>query len=56
MKRFTLITLGLLLSTSLLAQVPYPFVSTSVADLNEPWAIEFLPDGRLLVTEKAKWP
>jgi glucose/arabinose dehydrogenase len=53
MKRFTLITLGLLLSTSLLAQVPYPFVSTSVADLNEPWAIEFLPDGRLLVTEKA---
>ena len=53
MKRFTLLTLGLLLSTSLLAQVPYPFISTPVADLNEPWAIEFLPDGRLLVTEKA---
>jgi len=53
MKRFTLITLGLLLSTSVLAQVPYPFISTPVADLNEPWAIEFLPDGRLLVTEKA---
>jgi aldose sugar dehydrogenase len=53
MKRITLITLGLLLSTSVLAQVPYPFTSTPVADLNEPWAIEFLPDGRLLVTEKA---
>jgi glucose/arabinose dehydrogenase len=28
------------------------FVSTPVADFREPWAMTFLPDGRLLVTEK----
>jgi glucose/arabinose dehydrogenase len=28
------------------------FVATSVASFNEPWAMTFLPDGRLLVTEK----
>lgn len=35
-------------------QVPDPpFTSTPVATFNEPWAMTFLPDGRLLVTEKA---
>ena len=29
-----------------------PFKVTEVAQLNEPWAMAFLPDGRLLVTEK----
>ena len=29
-----------------------PFTSTVVARLNEPWAMAFLPSGRLLVTEK----
>ncbi|MGY1520359.1 PQQ-dependent sugar dehydrogenase [Luteimonas sp. A482] len=29
-----------------------PFRSTPVASFNEPWAMTFLPDGRLLVTEK----
>lgn len=28
------------------------FVATPVAKFNEPWAMTFLPDGRLLVTEK----
>jgi len=28
------------------------FVATEVARFNEPWAMTFLPDGRLLVTEK----
>jgi len=29
-----------------------PFVATPVATFEEPWAMTFLPDGRLLVTEK----
>src|SRR5690606_21415432 len=29
-----------------------PFTSQEVARLDEPWAMTFLPDGRLLVTEK----
>lgn len=29
-----------------------PFVATEVAAFDEPWAMAFLPDGRLLVTEK----
>lgn len=35
-------------------QVPDPpFTSTPVATFNEPWAMTFLPDGRLLLTEKS---
>jgi glucose/arabinose dehydrogenase len=34
-------------------QVPdVPFASTEVARFDQPWAMTFLPDGRLLVTEK----
>lgn len=44
---------GLLLCSSCMAQEPYPFVSTPIAEFNEPWALEFLPDGRLLITEKS---
>ena len=29
------------------------FTTTAVAEFDEPWAMSFLPDGRLLVTEKA---
>lgn len=30
-----------------------PFVSTPITDFAEPWALAFLPDDRILVTEKA---
>lgn len=52
MRRFLVLALGLILGTSALAQEPYPFTTTIIAEFNEPWALEFLPDGRLLLTEK----
>ncbi len=30
-----------------------PFTTTEITDFDEPWAMTFLPDGRMLVTEKA---
>src|SRR5690606_15932699 len=53
MKRMLALALGLVLGSTALAQEPYPFVSEPIAEFNEPWALEFLPDGRILVTEKA---
>ncbi len=34
------------------AQAPLPFDVAEVATFDEPWAMTFLPDGRILVTEK----
>ncbi|MDT8399820.1 MAG: PQQ-dependent sugar dehydrogenase [Pseudomonadales bacterium] len=53
MKRLFALALGLFVGSLALAQEPYPFTTTAIAEFNEPWALEFLPDGRLLVTEKA---
>ncbi len=39
-------------SDSQAATAELPFKSTVVTDFREPWAMTFLPDGRLLVTEK----
>ena len=30
-----------------------PFRIEEIADLDQPWAMTFLPDGRMLITEKA---
>jgi len=45
-------TLGLLASNCLFAQAELPFKVEVVASFDEPWAMAFLPDDRVLVTEK----
>ncbi len=34
------------------AEASVPFVMTQVASFNQPWRIAFLPDGRMLITER----
>ncbi len=54
MLRLTILTLALLLTACVTAEdTPSPFTATPVASFDEPWAMTFLPDGRLLVTEKS---
>jgi glucose/arabinose dehydrogenase len=43
---------ALLLSASVQAQEELPFLVEPVTSFDEPWALTFLPDGRMLVTEK----
>ena len=45
------VSLLFLASTSACAN-PQPFALQQIAQFDEPWAMTFLPDGRLLVTEK----
>jgi len=52
MKRLIMIFAGLSLTACATAQDDWPFKATEVASFDEPWAMTFLPDGRLLVTEK----
>ena len=42
----------LLMSACVNAQDELPFEVTPVASFDQPWALTFLPDGRMLVTEK----
>ncbi|NNC64972.1 MAG: PQQ-dependent sugar dehydrogenase [Gammaproteobacteria bacterium] len=51
MHRLSVLTIALCLPAFAAAQ-DNPFTVTPVAEFNEPWAMTFLPDGRLLVTEK----
>ena len=52
MKRLLAATLGLLLIHVAQAQDDLPFNVMPVTSFDEPWALAFLPDGRMLVTEK----
>lgn len=53
MYRISLLMLAACLSTSAtLAEEASPFEVAVIADFHEPWAMAFLPDGNLLVTEK----
>lgn len=54
MIRKSVLLITLFLSAAITAQCQESqFVATPVAEFNEPWAMTFLPDGRLLVTEKS---
>ena len=53
MSRFFLLFSAFLVSACASADAPRPFSVEPVASFDEPWAMAFLPDGRLLVTEKA---
>jgi aldose sugar dehydrogenase len=44
--------LGILLAFTVQAQDERPFSVESITSFDEPWTLTFLPDGRMLVTEK----
>ena len=48
----TALTVLLVAGTSVRAQDNMPFDVTPVTSFDEPWSLAFLPDGRMLVTEK----
>jgi glucose/arabinose dehydrogenase len=51
-RRYLSLLLGSLVFSAADAQSELPFDIEVIADLDEPWAMAFLPDGQLLVTEK----
>ena len=52
MKKLIVAMTGMLALGCVQAQSDNPFDVEVVADFHEPWALAFLPDGRMLVTEK----
>lgn len=52
MRKLLTTTVLLLVMSGAQAQTSLPFEVTTVTTFDEPWALAFLPDGRLLVTEK----
>lgn len=51
-KRILTVALGLLALAGGEARADQPFTVEAIAAFDEPWALAFLPDGRMLVTEK----
>ena len=47
-----LIISSILMAAGAQAQTDLPFEVESITSFDEPWALAFLPDGRMLVTEK----
>jgi glucose/arabinose dehydrogenase len=52
MKRLLVTALGLLLIGAAQVQGDPPVKVEPIVSFDEPWAMAFLPDGRMLVTEK----
>ena len=52
MPKLLTVALGLLVVVAAQAQAELPFEVEPVTSFDEPWAMAFLPDGRMLVTEK----
>jgi len=53
MQRFVVAIVIVAIAGCAAAQDPRPFDVQAIAEFDEPWAMAFLPDGRILVTEKA---
>lgn len=53
MRKFLLLLGSLSIVACATADSDWPFEMTSIASFDKPWAMTFLPDKRLLVTEKA---
>ncbi len=52
MQRTLIVILGILAAPLVQAQSDLPFDVEPITSFDEPWALAFLPDGRMLVTEK----
>lgn len=52
MKRLISVTICIVMAACAAAEDDRPFLAEEIATLSEPWAMAFLPDGRLLITEK----
>ena len=52
MRRVPTIAACLCLAACATAEDQWPFEAQPIAEFDEPWAMTFLPDGRILVTEK----
>ncbi len=50
--RLLTLLLSLVLAGTAMAQTDLPFEVEPITSFDEPWALAFLPDGRMLVTEK----